>query len=119
MAVQRWSGAGRGALVTTRKTPEPGCYGDGTFGHQHTRQRCAEQVEFTRCTDPAWRRAVANGRMRADDLIDSLLGPMPDDAGDELDACDWLNTWAPLDGHHWDWLDGDLGLWPDDSAGDL
>lgn len=89
--------------------PEVGCYGDGSFGHKHTRERCAELV-FARAN------AVADKyiRRRGWVLAYSLREPMSDDAQEEYDACEWLNEHVPLDGASWGWDNGDFGLWPDD-----
>ena len=32
------------------------------------------------------------------------------------DAINWLNENQPLDGHYWEFNDGDFGLWADDLA---
>lgn len=76
-----------------------GCFGDGTFGHQHTRIRCAEAL-------------VATGA--PNDLVAPLYSDMSDDGSEEDDACDFLNGHAPVEGHFWGWQDGDFGLWPHD-----
>jgi hypothetical protein len=88
---------------------EPGCYGDGTFGHQNTRHRCAEQIShvLAHVVYGNWSSlAVAIAP-----VITSLHGEMPDDNWDELEACDWLNQHAPVEGCSWGWRDGDFGLW--------
>lgn len=88
---------------------EIGCYGDGGFGHQHTRERCADTVahvaEQTNTPEPRH-------------VTMSLRGEMPGDAWDEYEACDWLNAHAPLTSAVWDWRDGDFGLWTDESEDD-
>jgi len=76
-----------------------GCYGDGTFGHQHTRERCAEIV------------TSGAGPLK---ICRALQGPMSDDAQEEYDACDWLNETCAVYGAVWSWQDGDFGLWPID-----
>ncbi len=86
---------------------EIGCYGDGTFGRQHVRERCAEVLERTaRITNHP---GNAN-TMR--EIADALRGEMSDDAGEEADACDMLNDVAGRPDAYWGWNDGDFGLWP-------
>lgn len=70
----------------------PGCYGDGTFGHQHVRERLAAEVS----------------RFDAE-LAELLRGPMSDDASEEDEALDILNehTASHL---YWAFVDGDLML---------
>jgi len=88
---------------------EPGCYGDGTFGHQHTRIACATVLNAVIMP------AFAN-RHVAVKLIDELRGDMSDDASEEYDACDMLNEHVPHEGYTWGWQDGDFGLWPDEEG---
>lgn len=77
-----------------------GCFADGTFGHTRIRGRLAELVE-----------AVDGGmcNSNAQDLMESLGGPMPDDAWDEEEALDMLNT-ATAEGFEWTLHEGDLML---------
>ncbi len=82
-----------------RRNVSPGCYGDGRFGHQHTRERCAELLESF-----GYRGT----------LIDDLRGEMSDDASEEDDACDWLEENATHATATWGWQDGDFGLWDSD-----
>ena len=79
---------------------DAGVFADGTFGHSHARNRLAELVE-----------AVDGGMCNSDaqDLMESLGGPMPDDAWDEDEALDMLNT-ATTEGFEWTFHDGDLML---------
>lgn len=77
---------------------DAGCWGDGSFGHQHTRERCANVLQALGCSET--------------ELLDSLRGPMPDDAWDEEEAEAWLNDFVSRpDGLWFGWLDGDFGLW--------
>lgn len=71
-----------------------GCWGDGTFGHKHVRERLSILVR------------EADG-----ELADSLLGDMPDDAWDEDAALDILNEQTAVD-FVWEFVDGDLMLSP-------
>ncbi len=85
----------------------PGCYGDSTLGHQHTREKCAALIE-----------SLWDGESKeADEFITALRGPMGDDDGDEWDACEWLQD-ATKDeipaGYSWGWHDGDFGLWTEE-----
>jgi hypothetical protein len=107
---------------------EPGCYGDGAFGHQHTRESCAgvllDALDAARASlriadhEPTalhWRYQTFRA---CDGLIAELRGEMSDDASEEYDAEDLLNEIAPVDGHFWGWQDGDFGLWPEESEGE-
>jgi hypothetical protein len=87
-----------------RRDVEPGCYGDGALGHQHTRERCADLLESMgyRGTLPA-----------------ELRGEMSDDASEEFEACEWLEENAPHPTASWGWHDGDFGLWESEEDFDL
>lgn len=85
---------------------EAGCYGDGAFGHQHTRERCADII----MSGPMFE-AVRF-------LVEQLRGEMSDDAWEEDFACEHLNTFCLVDGHFWGWQDGDFGLWSEDYYSD-
>jgi hypothetical protein len=100
--------------------PEIGCYGDGTFGHQHTRERCAEVLEHYAEANFTSRGIAAPlaiygyaDKPTVERLAADLRGEMSDDASEEDTACEWLNTHAPFDGAYWGWNDGDFGLWPE------
>ncbi len=84
---------------------EIGCYGDGTFGHQHTRERCAAQLE-------ALARQMERTIIAMRDCARALQRPMSDDAGEETEACELLAAIAPRPDAAWGWNDGDFGLWP-------
>lgn len=90
-------------------TFEPGCYGDGTLGHRHTRSACAEMLDTVmtqRC----------EGSAETFEILQALQHPMSDDAQEETGACDYLNEHAPHDLAAWGWQDGDFGLWTTDEA---
>jgi len=90
-------------MINLRLKPGIGCYGDGAFGHQHTRERCAEMLESL---------SIDCSEQR--DLEASLRSEMPDDAEDEYLACVILEANYPCDNAWWGWQDGDFGLWPND-----
>lgn len=97
---------------------EAGCYGDGAFGHQHTRERAADVLAYY--VDENFRsRSLpvpdCTGAQGPDDVCMALRGDMSDDGWEELAAEEWLNEHAPFEGHWWGWQDGDFGLWSDDS----
>lgn len=70
----------------------PGCYGDGTFGHQHVRERLAAEVS------------------RFDsDLAELLRGPMSDDGSEEDEALEILNSHTARN-MFWHFENGDLLL---------
>lgn len=76
-----------------------GCWGDGSFGHQNTRNCCGNTLK-----------ALGN---QNEELVASLYGPMPDDAWDEHEAETWLNELVssrPPEAY-FGWQDGDFGLW--------
>lgn len=79
-----------------------GRYGNGAYGHQHTREMCASQMAFV------W--AVVD-TPRPTDVIDALCSVASDDLREERAACVWLNLYVPLKNHTWGWRDGDFGLW--------
>jgi hypothetical protein len=87
-----------------------GCYGDGTNGHQHTRERCAQVLDYYVNENFVSRGVCPPGTPAQ--VIQDLMGEMSDDAGEEYEACAWLNEHAPFTGAVWDWQDGDFGLWP-------
>lgn len=98
------------------KRVEIGCYGDGRLGHQHTRECCAEVLEYYFEAFHAREESLPGPwdvGFGPTQLIAALNGEMSDDAQEEYDACDWLNDHAAVDGHLWSWDDGDFGLWPD------
>lgn len=84
-----------------------GCIADGTLGHQHCRERLADALcalyEHARST---WTHARIGETL---DTITSLRSEMPDDARDEYDAIERLNTYT-ADGLVWEFVDGDLML---------
>lgn len=83
---------------------EPGCYGDGTYGHQHTRESCAETIGHVA--------HETEGTAKVPGIIvDALRGEMSDDAWEEHAACEWLERWAPHSWATWGWQAGDFGLW--------
>lgn len=88
-----------------------GCYGDGAFGHQHTRERCAAKLQqLARILESTDNPKYACKLRAIDGLIDELRGEMSDDASEELDACELLNEHTPSEAH-WGWDQGDFGLW--------
>lgn len=105
------------------KHPELGCYGDGAFGHQHTREACAAvlqtyaQDNFTsrgRKVPPIYTNSRTGAVYTVKDCLRELRGEMSDDAEEEHLACEWLNEHAPFTGAEWGWVDGDFGLWPEE-----
>jgi hypothetical protein len=97
-----------------------GTYGDGSFGHQYTRDRCADTLSHYIAENFTARRAPVppQGSLHPEMLVALLRGEMSDDASEEDEACEWLNTHAPWTGASWGWQDGDFGLWIDDSEED-
>jgi len=65
--------------------PRLGCYGDGAFGHQHTRERCADMLESIKLANGQWP-SVAD--IVIAELVVALRGPMSDDASEEDAACE-------------------------------
>lgn len=97
---------------------EFGCYGDGYFGHQHTRQACANILAYyaeENFTSRGKLPPVVRGNCTVVSLIAMLGSEMSEDADEETLATDWLNEHAPFTGAYWGWLDGDFGLWPEES----
>ena len=87
------------------KAPELGCYGDGSLGHQHTRERCAEMIldVASGLDGDYYYEGIA--------LVSQLRGPMSDDASEEDEACGWLTDHCSQANAWWGWQDGDFGLW--------
>lgn len=81
-----------------------GCYGDGSFGHEHVRSRLAALLKELahHSTDSESKRGL---NMLAADLVQ----PMTDDGSEEDAAISLLNEFA-CDGTHFEMLDGDLLL---------
>jgi hypothetical protein len=79
-----------------------GCYADGAYGHDHIRERLADLVE-----------SVGRRSLALDKLIEDLRNPMSDDASEEEDALDYLQTFT-AEGVYWAFEGGDLILWEDD-----
>lgn len=71
------------------RTVYHGCYADGAFGHSHVRDVLADLVEDALAED---KHAPADERTRLEALVDELRGPQSDDAGEEDEALDYLNT---------------------------
>jgi hypothetical protein len=94
-----------------------GCWGDGAFGHQHTRQACAATLRHYALENFESRGEATPGfdqDFGPMQLAEKLDGEMPDDAWDEDLAIEWLNEHAPFTGAYWGWCDGDFGLWPEE-----
>lgn len=81
-----------------------GCYGDGSFGHEHVRSRLAALM-----TDLARNSAHPGDAQTATEIAEALIAPMTDDASEEYDAISLLNESA-CDGTHFEMVDGDLML---------
>jgi hypothetical protein len=99
--------------IFKNKTTEPGigCYGHSSLGHQRTREACAKVLE-----DAVYSKRVTRFEaFVAGNFYQSLKGPMPDDAWDEHNACDWLEDYYSHPDATWGWRDGDFGLWPDEN----
>ncbi len=76
-------------------TIDLGCYADGALGHDHIRSQLALLVQEVDGFDP--------------DLAESLRGEMPDDAWDEDEALNLLNSHT-AEGLVWTFEGGDLLL---------
>lgn len=77
-----------------------GCWADGASGHAYVRGQIAATLN--------------NFGFEDSELIQSLQGPMPDDAWDEYEAIDWLDSNAPVEGGWWGFWDGDFGCWEEE-----
>jgi hypothetical protein len=82
-----------------------GCHADHSFGWDYVRDVMADLVNGTM---PDEHPHLGEARLCACDLVKELRGPMPDDAGDEYDALDWLQRFT-ADGLVWV-IDQDLLL---------
>lgn len=74
---------------------DAGCYADSTYGHNHVREALADMVE----------------ECGASELAERLRRGMSDDASEEYEALDLLNTYC-LD-CYFDFDNGDLMLYPE------
>lgn len=95
-----------------------GCHADGAFGHDHCREVLADLLETFEDTNP-FARTEFTGKFAAQEVVNSLAGPMPDDAWDEYEALEILNdATEPGCGLCWQFHESDLVLWqqpdPDD-----
>jgi hypothetical protein len=75
---------------------DAGCHADGTFGHQHVRDTLGDLL------------VDASDKLDGDLLV-SLQGTMPDDAWDEDEALEALQS-VTDEGLTWELHDGDLVL---------
>ena len=98
---------------------QPGCYGDGSFGPDHSTYivfKLAENEGWTPDLDEEERRVydyffnAVKGNIISDDvyltedeepIIESL----------EYEAIDYLNEHCSDDTHYWGYEDGDFGYW--------
>lgn len=113
--------AGAARLLWTRATPfrlnAPwawlGVYGDGGFGHQHTRNACAALLDATADRLRRAGRIVPSvtATVSVWDLAQELRGDSADDLSAEYDGECWLNEVLPFRDAYWGWRDGDFGLW--------
>ena len=71
-----------------------GCHADGTFGHQHCREKLSKLIQQLPGSDPT---------------AFSLVCRIPDDAWDERQAMKILQSHTD-DGLVWEFRDGDLML---------
>ena len=104
------------------KQYEPGCYGDGTLGHQHTREKCSEVLQgFVEYRTRTLGKTAQPSYMvrRWSEIVRALEDEMSDDAQEEYDACELINeiwelNFQPEPTCYWGWQDGDFGLWQDE-----
>ena len=91
---------------------EPGVYLDNHRGHYIARDTInfAQGLGFP--VDPTTQEAVdAYEDHNCDDDYDfETINEAT------IEAINWLNENQPLDGHYWEFEDGDFGLWADDLA---
>lgn len=91
--------------------------GDGSYGHQHTRQCCADVLEDV--ASELKEESFDNHDLYVESIMEAggfamyLREEMSDDAAED-GACEWLDDHAPTEGAFWGWRDGDFGLWPRD-----
>jgi hypothetical protein len=88
----------------TENKYELGCYGDGSFGPDHTRVKV-----FEIATIEGWQPDIG-----LDDII--MLAEDSDNIfeyiqGLEDEAIDYLNEHCSDDSHYWGYEDGDFGYW--------
>lgn len=80
----------------------PGCYADSVLGHFYVRKALRNLLKLYFADDE-----------RAQELILLLKGQMSDDASEETEALELLQS-RTAEGLTWILLDGDLMLLPDD-----
>jgi len=86
---------------------DTGCYADGAFGHDHVRGRMADLLERLYRHHPRGGDGAHWQSVRP--IVESLRGDMPDDAWDEDEGLEWLNS-ACYDDTCFAFVDGDLVL---------
>lgn len=89
-------------------THDTGCFADGSFGHDHVRATLANLLELMFRHHPRGGDGVHWGD--AAPLVAELRGEMSDDASEEYDAINMLNTLCCASGVYFTLEDGDLVL---------
>ena len=91
----------------TFTTADIGCHADGTFGIKHLREVLEDLLDGL----------ALSGFPVDPEVAQSLLGPMPDDAWDELEAIEILqDATEPGCGLYWTMDSGDLLLVQEEDA---
>jgi hypothetical protein len=83
---------------------EPGCYGDGLFGPEHTRKKVFEVALSTGWVPEI---SIDDILMLAEDS-DNIFAYIQ---GLEDEAIDYLNEHCSDDGFYWGYYIGDFGYW--------
>jgi hypothetical protein len=91
-------------MMTENNKYGPGCYGDGSFGSDHTMTKV-----FEIATIEGWRPDIG-----LDDII--MLAEDSDNTFEyiqclEDEAIDYLNEHCSDDTHYWGYENGDFGYW--------
>ena len=105
------------------KQEDVGCYADGASGHDHARKviltlwlsvvdRAGRGLSIIKA--PIQNEVLIEAIAGFHSTLDSLKGPMPDDAWDEEEAISLLQE-VTEDGLAWGFNNGDFGLYPIES----
>ena len=101
----------------TENTYEPGCYGDGSFGPDHTRRRVFDTALNEGWQPPENDREIVDNDVSYLDFwhnrgdIDMLQSCVITLQELEDEAIDYLNERCADDSHYWGYENGDFGYW--------
>ena len=101
--------------MTENNKYEPGCYGDCSFGYDHTRRKVFE-IALSDGWDPMEDRPIVDrfinlhcwDPIAPDNMMDDAMVCLEEI---EDEAIDYLNEHCSDDTHYWGYENGDFGYW--------